>query len=381
MTIMDQATSFLRVVAVVIAIFAVSVGITLFLREKNRKKRRTKEVNTDYEGFQRKDSCDYIKMDDIKDKMIILENGTRFVGIIVCQGFDFYSAQRAEQALTAQSFLGFINTIKKPISYRQYSKAIDLEHTINRYEEAHEKIISRLYNTQEDIKDMEQFLTNDRINDSERLTYENKLVELKSEKRALENRELHLRDQIRYCQSYSGNNVLPELKETWVFDWTYHSYDFPVELTKEEIYERAKQELMSLENTYRHALSACRVRARRCNTEELIEICRRYSAPLTSDRFRLRDVLKSAFFQDIITSDSVQELVDEVQARAEEEFEMDFEVSMKEMVMQMQTNLEENSSSVIQSDITRQDKKVNGPKPANRMTNSIINTQRGEIGV
>jgi len=160
----------------------------LFLREKNRKKRRTKEVNTDYEGFQRKDSCDYIKMDDIKDKMIILENGTRFVGIIVCQGFDFYSAQRAEQALTAQSFLGFINTIKKPISYRQYSKAIDLEHTINRYEEAHEKIISRLYNTQEDIKDMEQFLTNDRINDSERLTYENKLVELKSEKRALENR-------------------------------------------------------------------------------------------------------------------------------------------------------------------------------------------------
>jgi len=171
------------------------------------------------------------------------------------------------------------------------------------------------------------------------------------------------------------------LKETWVFDWTYHSYDFPVELTKEEIYERAKQELMSLENTYRHALSSCRVRARRCNTEELIEICRRYSAPLTSDRFRLRDVLKSAFFQDIITSDSVQELVDEVQARAEEEFEMDFEVSMKEMVMQMQTNLEENSSSVIQSDITRQDKKVNGPKPANRMTNSIINTQRGEIGV
>ena len=381
MAMMDQATKFLWIVVIVFVILGIGVGIVWAIWQNNRKKKSTSEDNVDYTGFQRKDSCDYIKLDDIKDNMIILENGTRFVGIIGCQGFDFYSAQRAEQALTAQSFVSLINTIKKPISYRQYSKAIDLEHTINRYKEAHEKVITRLYNAQEDIKDIEKFLTNEGMNENDRLLYENKLISLQSEIRALENRELHLRDQISYCQSYSGNNVLPELKETWVFDWTYHPFDFPVQLTKEEIYERAKQELLSLENTYRHALSACRVKARRCNTEELIEMCRRYSAPLTSDRFRLRDVIKSAFFQDIITSDSVQELVDEVQTRAEEEFEMDFESSMKETVMQMQSTKAEQSSVVRQSNNNKQDTKGNGPKPANRKTYATTNTQRGELGV
>lgn len=360
--IMDKLTYYGYIVIAIIVVIVICAGILYIIREKKRKTRRLNEDNTDYSSFNRKDSCDYIKIDDIKDNIIILDNGKRFVGVVACQGYDLYSAEEEEQASTAQNFVSFVNTIKKPISYRQYSKNIDLEYTMNMYEEAHKQVETKLYNVTEDMKDLEKTISNGTVSESQYDLYSGKIEELQIEKRALENREYHLVEQINYCKSYSGTNVLPELKETWVFEWCYYPYDFPVELTQEEIYKRAIQELKTMENSFRHALSSCRVKTKRCNTEELIEMCRRYSAPLSSERYRLRDLLSSSYFEDIVTTNNVDEMIEKARKKVEEDFIYSFEEDMRENISQIEIG---ESNQKEKADMAeRKPMKHTGPRPA-----------------
>lgn len=374
MPIFDTLIFYGYMVLGVIVLLCIGVAILFFLREKKRKTRKLNDDATDYNSFDRKDTCDYIKIDDIKDNMIQLEKGKRFVGIVSCQGYDLYSAEEEEQASTARNFVSFVNTIKKPITYRQYCKNIDLEHTTNMYKEAYERVETRLYNVIEDIKDLESSISELALEDSRYSLYQTNIEHLKNDKRALENREYHLREEIQYCEAYSGGNVSPELKETWVFEWYYNAYDFPVELTNEEIYQRAQQELKALENTFRHALSSCRVKTRRCNTEELIEMCRRYSSPLSAERFRLRDVMNSTFFDDIVTTDNIDKMIEKARKKVEDEFAYEFEQEMKDS---MQIISEEESAQGETSILLENDKvQGSGPVPAN--TRNRDNVKEGE---
>ena len=102
--------------------------------------------------------------------------------------------------------------------------------------------------------------------------------------------------------------MLPQQIQTWVFDWEFNPLDFSVDLSDEEIYKRAIMELDAIANAKIHALSNCGVKAYRCSTEELIEMTRRYSCPVSADRFKLRDIVNSSFFDDIFTSDDVQRM-------------------------------------------------------------------------
>lgn len=370
MPIIDKLIYYGNIIIALFVVAAIIAVVVYFVRANKRKKRKLDEDLTDYSTFDRKDSCEFVKsIDDIKDDMIILEGGNRFIGVVGCQGYDLYSAEEEEQASTAQNFVGFVNTIKKRITYRQYSKNIDLEYTMNMYKSAHERVETRLFNVVEDIKDLENSLKNSSLSDNEKNIYKVNIERLENEKRALENREYHLREEIEYCDAYSGSNVLPELKETWVFEWTYYAYDFPVELTKEEIYKRAQQELKTLENTFSHALSSCRVKTRRCNTEELIEMCRRYSAPLSAERYRLRDIMSSTYFEDIVTTDNIDNMIEKARKKVMDEFTYEFEQEVKESI---EKDVREQQEQANESDKLHKEntQAKTGPVPANEKTHA-----------
>lgn len=369
MPILDQLNYYLTIFAIIFSIVMVISGVAYYFYKRGRKKRKLNEDHVDYSYFNRHDSVDYIKIDDIKDNMIILDNNTCFVGGIKCQGYDIYSAQLEEQASTAKNFMGFINTIKSPITYRQYSKNIDLECTISNYTAAHKRVEEKLYNVIEDIKDIKSVIDNSTMDESEINTYRKTLKDLENQKTALENREFHLRDEIAQCEMYNGNRVQPELRETYFFDWTYSPFDFPVELSEKEIYERALQELEKKENMYRHALASCSVKARRCTTEELIEMNRSYSSPLSADRFRLRDVLNSSYFTDIVTSNSVQELVDLAKQKVDDDFMDSFTEEMKESVQNMQSLPTQSVNQQKENIASKQEQ--HKPKLKKRTTNSV----------
>lgn len=315
--LMDKLTGILNIILFIMVIFIVIGGGCFLYYTKIKKQKRLKEDEVDYSHLSREDSADWIKLDDIKDGMIIVDNGQRFIGAIRCQNTaDFYSAQEAEQAATAQGFLSFISTIDKPISYRQYCQAVDMEDTINRYKEAKEQNEKKLYNLLEDKKElianMEKYKTTMSREDVELCDKE--LEEMEHQIDAYRFRIFHVEDQIRFMKAISGNSVMPQQVQTWIFDWTFNPLDFSVELSEEEIYNRAIRELDSIARAKIHALSNCGVRAYRCTTEELIEMTRRYSCPVSADRFKLRNIVDSSFFDDINISDDVSEMTKKASA-------------------------------------------------------------------
>lgn len=268
-----------------------------------------KEDAVNYSGLLRYDAIDFVKLDDIKDDMIILENGKRFVAAIHCHGYDFYSAQMDEQASTISGYSGFINVINKPITYRQYCKAVDMEDTLERYESAYQRLIKEQSDTERELADINLALKDESLSLTNRRLYERERDVVQHRLDTLVFRIFHVEDQIRYIERVSGTNTEPDINETYVFDWTYNELDFSVELTQEEIEERARQELHAMARAYIHSLSSCGVKAKRCTTEELIEMYRRYSSPISADRYKLRDIVSSSYYEDIVSSSSPNDLL------------------------------------------------------------------------
>lgn len=304
----DRLYGIAIIILIVVVVVAIVAAIGLFFYNKTKQKRRKTIDNIDYSVFNRKDSKDYIKdIVDIKDDMIILDNGYRFAAAIECQGFDFYSAHIAEQANTVQNYLGFINTITKPITYRQYSVSVDMEDTINMYKEAYEKVCDKLKKTNNKIDEMQAALKNEKnMLESRKKLYLQGIEDAKRELSAYEFRKFHLENQINYINENSGVTTAPLVTSTYVFDWEYNPMEFSVDLTEDEIFNRAKAELDSIVNAKTHALSMAGVRAKRCRTGELIDMCRRQSQPISAERFKLRDILGSTYFNDITTTDCIE---------------------------------------------------------------------------
>lgn len=307
----DALTKILYYILFAIIAFSIIGGIAMIVLYKNRKKRKKMEENAIYEHLNRKDTADYLKLDDISDDMIIANNGYRFVGVIKCQGFDFFSAPEVEQNAAAANFLGFIGTIDSPVTYRQHSKMIDLENTVLRYEEKLREKEKLLYNIVEDKKELIAAMKNTPDMTVEQLhIYEDKILEVERMEKSYSFSVFHLKDQLRYIKKYSENGAsVPEKVQEWEFEWSYDSNDFLKELSKEEIYEKAKSKLKIKAKNFTTALGNCKVKTRRYNTEELLEVNRLYSSPISSNRYRLRDLVNSNFFDYITKSNDVKEKI------------------------------------------------------------------------
>lgn len=296
------------VVLVVILVLSAVIGIGLFYYMNVVKKKRKSAKDIDYSSFNRRDAKDYIQMiDDIKDDMIIADDMTRFIGVIECQGYDFYSAHMIEQGNTVQGYLGFINIIDKPITYRQYSKSVDLEYTIKKYLKAYDAVCEKLDKAINKLDEIQLALKKEMSSD--RMNIYLKEQELtKRSIDAFEFRKFHLEDQLGYIDVNSGSTTTPLISSCYVLEWIYNPMEFSVDLSEYEILERAKNELTAQANAKISSLSNSGVKAKRCSTIELIDMCRRHSQPISSERYRIRDVVGSSYFEDITTSDSAKKI-------------------------------------------------------------------------
>lgn len=306
----DQLTMIMYGILLVVVFFAVLVTIYI-IKSKKKGKAHLDEDSTDYSTFRRKDTSEYVKnIVNIKDNMIITDGGYRFVAVIRCHGFDFYDEDYDVQLQTAQGYMGFVNTINKPISYRQYGKPIDLEDTQIMYQEALNAIDASLFNSQEDLKEIAKTLKTElsTMEEEDKILYTEKIAELEKQINALKFRKFHIQDQMRIIGIFGNGDVNPIPEETYVVDYMYEQLDFSVSLSDEEIYKKAIQELDARVNAKIHALSAAHVKGYRCTTAELIDMCRRYSYPVSAARFKQRDIDKSSFFDDINTSDSLSRM-------------------------------------------------------------------------
>ena len=179
------------------------------------------------------------------------------------------------------------------------------------YQEAYDKLCAEISILEEALKETLQGYKKqkERLTVEEENTYITSINEYERNLKALHFRKFHMEDQMyNYISGMNGNGNNPKIEECWVFDWTFDPFQFSVELSEEEIKQKAVNELRAKGNAMRHALSACKVKSRRLNTWELIDLCRRHSSPLSAERYKLKDVINSSFFEDIQTSVSLEEM-------------------------------------------------------------------------
>lgn len=316
----DKITNMVLIGGAVIFILALAGGLLFYIRFKKKRRVKMEDIQTDYSSLKRMDSTDYLKFDDIRDNMIISDRGTRFIAIISCKGFEFFNAHITDRINAQNGYRGFIGTILSPVTYRIYSKSIDMEYTLQRYTDAQRQIEEKLFNLNADYQDIKKALAQlkgelkeafPESGDALYLIAESE--QLKKQMESLEWRKFHIEDQIAYGKQISGDDVNPEQVETYVFDWTYHPMEYPVDLSEDEIYKEAEKKLNIMERSYIHALSMAGVKAHRCSTAEIIHMFRKHMRPVSAERYSIEgDPEKDAFFKDIISTDRKDALEQEL---------------------------------------------------------------------
>lgn len=337
---------------VIVGILIIVGGLFLYFRN-NRVKLRKKEDTIDYSNVKRKHCTEFVNIEDIKNNMIINDDYTYFTMGIKCVGFDYKTAHKQEQHRVIYNYIEFINMIEKPIQYFLQCRNIDVEKNIEMYERAQEKCkeeiekytveVENFLKTIKSLEENEKIIVSELEKIKESSEKENKLKEkeyelnrinelientkselVKAEKR-LDNSKWqfdHLSHQIAYGKIISSPDQDPQRDEYYVFSYTHNKLDFSVELTKEEITERAAKELTARANQKIAALKRCNVTANILTSNELVELMRRCFNPKGADRFKFKDVLRTNFFSLVTTTDDFKRIEKEsIVEKAFEELE------------------------------------------------------------
>lgn len=310
-------------VAIILAVVIVLAGLYAYWYLKIRKKKRVKEEEINYDELVRKDSIDFCKFDDIRDDMIITDGGTRFIGIIKARGFDYFQSRASEQNMTEGGYGMFINSITQPITFRQYTKAVDLDGVRENYKNAYDRTEQMLFNLNEDFNRLTSqyydLKSEDKLTDEIEWELLSQCENLASKIEVYDYRRLHLADNLNYIDQVS-KVTSPEKVQTYVYDWTYDPLMGVSDLTDAEIHKKAITELKRKGDAYIHALGNAGVRASRVRNDELVQMMRRHFHPLTANVFTAKDFEASNYYEEITSSSGLKE--------------SDYELAMQEGVLE-----------------------------------------------
>ena len=292
------------VILILVVLMLLAVGFFAMYMASIRQKRNRKEEDMYFQSLNRKDAKDYLDFEDIVDDMVVTDHHRRFIAAIKCNGFDLRSASSTQIASTLQGYLSFINTIDSPITYRQYSVPMSMDATKSMYTARYEELERELFHKNEDRKDMLFHLNEIRgIDLIQEESIQTELEALQKQIQNLEWRRLHMKDQMDFMEYvFSEVTIHPSVEEAYLVEWEFNPNDYSIELSEEEIHEKAIEMLSNICNNKISILAGCNVSAYRCSTEELIEMFYQHTHPLSSSEFKMADVMNSGFFDEFVSS-------------------------------------------------------------------------------
>lgn len=280
---------------------------SMYMYTAKRKKRR-READMYFQSLDRKDAKDFLDFEDIVDDMVVTNHHRTFIAAFKCRGFNLSTASSAQIAGALQGYLGFVNTIKSPITYRQYFVPMSLDNTKSMYAARYEELERELFHKTEDREELLNRLNEIRgIDAVHEESLQTDLLKIQSEIANMEWRRMHLEDQMGFMDAmFDSNSIHPSAEEAYLVEWSYNSNDYSIELTEEEIHKKAIQELDNLCSSMIATLRGCNVTAYRCSTQELIEMFYQHTHPLSSAEFKMGDVLNSEYFDEFVTSHDLE---------------------------------------------------------------------------
>lgn len=279
------------------------------------KKVMAKEEKIDYSKFERTDTDEFAKFDNIIDIStgrenetfgVMVVNNRTFLGMIEVKGYNFHTASVEDRLQTITNSVGFFNMVENPIQLRQTSKAIDISYNIQEQEKKCQELEYRLieldgeYKDTVDLWEIHAAEENKEIIDS----IEERILSLQREIRTTKWLLEEAQEVLHYLKSITvmGN---PTKVNHLIFSYTYNPNDYVEELTEEEIYLKASHELATLGTNYSLGLSNCGCHCRLMPGREMMDLIRRHFHPKTGDEVRVSDLFGSSFQSLFITSDDI----------------------------------------------------------------------------
>lgn len=345
---MIQAASMHTIINIAKIIVIILVGIVIlcalafiYIYKLRKKKAIADEEVVDYSKLNRFDTKDYVKFDDIKDGVVIFDNGYSFTAGIICYACgDFWSLPAMERLSVKKGYQSFLSTVTAPIMYKHSSRALDLSWQIKRYQKRLDEVEKKAVNMSLDYEEL--------MTESKRVQAEGNYEGLELLVDAMENlsqkieveeaRIKHLKDQIEYQQALASGMDATSHEQVYLFSWNYVPKVGEPELTKEEIFQRAKTELNNLAKVYISALGSAKIKARKCSQVELEILTKRHFHPVTGSLIKFSDYINSSDFDLMVRADD-SKLYEE--ARNEALDNIDLQIGIEKFIENARENNQE----------------------------------------
>lgn len=326
-----RSVQIIAVVLIVILLLFAAAGFYFYKFHRSR----VKEESIDYSTFKRADSVEYVKFDDVAENMVVADGKKRFIGGISCSGCEFADLEEAEQLQVIRGYLSFINVLDtQSIQYWQMARDVNLDKMVLDYKEQLKKMQETQYLLTLDYEELKK--ESELLPEAEQERYEEyyqRLWQMQRQIISIGYQIQQLKVQTEYLESVSGEKADPHLDQIYLFDWVYNALDFTQDLSESDIYAKAERQLKNKMSAYISALHHCGIKARPLSGVEILEQMRRYTHPISAAKYRVEDILQSAYDSIAVTSNSLrqaeeradrgmlQKIAAEFQAMEQEDFE------------------------------------------------------------
>jgi len=146
------------IISIIILFVLVAVFIFLYIRNKKQKNEKKKENEIKLREIETNEKLpsnivqtktyttenikNFLDFTEIKDNMILQNNGKRLVMVIQCKGVNYDLMSSVEKTGVEQGFAQFLNTLRKPIQIYIQARKVNLEESIINYKQRLETIES-----------------------------------------------------------------------------------------------------------------------------------------------------------------------------------------------------------------------------------------------
>lgn len=329
-------------------VLALAIGITTYLFKFRKISATVEKIN--YDNFNRKDTIEYIKFDDVisddedveKSPGMIRINETTFVAGLSIVGYNYSSSSAAERERTMANAISFFNIVEEPIQLRQTAKAVDMSYNIKQFEEILHNIELQIARLNDELEDTKVRAAAYSDNQEEFNIYLKQLDSLHRTISCKKHAHDETRQILRYLNNLSGSDEHYTQKiNQLIYSYEFNANDYTEELSDEQIILKAKTALANKGALFKEALAKTGCKAKRLSAEDLVLLIYKHTHPFTGDDVVLSDVINESYKQLFTTSDSLLELErekrgDEAIMRQIEEYEREREAFVQERMRYME---------------------------------------------
>ena len=334
-----QLTTYVLVATILVGVIVYVIFITRSKLGVRSTKRTGELPRHNYAKFNRADSRDYLKFDDIFNAgdaktgfgIYVDENFTRFTCYLSLQGYDYAMATAEEKYSTAMNMKNVINAIDTSLQIRQDARPADF--TLATYkcdkiiEDCREKIsaldarISTLVLRLETLSHI-QAPTDDDLEAARQID-----EQIEDTEREIAKLSWLIEEQNVIKAQYEVHTDItaeknPERYTLYIMDWRYLDNEhINKALTRDEIYKEAINKLWTKSGAFISALSACGVYAKRLTGSEIVEALRYHFHPYSAAQLKTDQVISTYNYKNLFSTSDFPETMKAEMEREQKEID------------------------------------------------------------